>query len=48
MSIETQVRGPASLFARIERLDAVLTGADRSGGIDLISRGGIVIVTVNE
>jgi hypothetical protein len=40
--------GPESFFAGMERLDAVLTGDDRTSGLDLISRGGTVIVTVNE
>jgi hypothetical protein len=41
-------RHVAADFDPIFRLDAVLTGADRTSGLDLISRGGTVVVTIDE
>jgi hypothetical protein len=47
-SVRKPEQGPASFFAGVERLNAILTGGDRSSGLDLISRGGTVVVTVDE
>src|SRR5262249_35271158 len=41
-------RNPGAFFESISRLDAVLTGADRTDGLDLISRAGTVVVTVEK
>jgi hypothetical protein len=47
-SVRKPEQGPESFFAGVERLNAILTGADRSSGLDLISHGGLVTVTVDE
>jgi hypothetical protein len=47
-SVRQPSGGPESFFVGVERLDAVLSGTDRASGLDLISRGGTVVVTVNE
>jgi hypothetical protein len=39
-------RDPAHLRGAVNRLHAVLTGAERTNGLDLVSRSGTVVVTI--
>lgn len=41
-------RDPLQIMAAVNRLDAVLLGSERASGIDLISRSGTVVVTVEQ